>query len=316
MKICHVSRGLCPRMVKLAYCQQQAGDDTYWIGQNPPTFQKTTPFDEMIEIDAIRFGLMKKAVDKMNEECDLFHVHTHMRDNFILEEVLKYAKKPYVWDCHDKPDFPLPNPTENIMAPNQELAGDNGLVYNTYCPKGWFTEPHNPTFDLVIATGLSNVAGHYRDWLRTFKTVKEMGYDLFCFTASNLYKDDEYCQVASIREAIDIRELIVDGMSFARAGLCGSPHPDENMLSAWPNKLFEYLAAGIPVICLGSQHAMANFIKAYGIGAVIDSIEDLPGAFQYIKAFECRKRVLEVRHQFTMESQLEQINRFYEKVLK
>ena len=161
----------------------------------------------------------------------------------------------------------------------------------------------------MIASGLSNMPGTFRDWQEAFGVIKQAGITLRAYTPSAVAAD--YEAVCELKTPIDVRLLILE-MAHATAGLCGSPYPDENMKYAMPNKLFEYIAAGIPVICLGKQHYMAEFISDHGIGITVDEAREIPIAYQEIQKGNYRKQVLKVREKFVMEKEAERVRVIYE----
>lgn len=304
MRICHVSRGACPRIVKLAYVQQKRGIETHWIGYTPPSYQTTLPFTVTL-VDERRKSI-KECVEEMNDKVDAFHVHTHLFDTFILDYVKAYAKKKIIWDCHDKAEtahnFPKLTPTEAF----------GGTTYKTYCPKDWFAGIQEQRFELVIATGVSDTPGHFRHWLPTFQRLKENGMQVKCYTNSQITK--EYQEAAEMIPAIDVVDLVQE-MSYSMAGLCGTMNNGPIIQDAQPNKLYEYVAAGIPSICFGKDLAMAKVIQDYKIGVVIDHPDEIYAAINYIRKEDITMNVLEQRGRFTMESQERIVTNFYQKVL-
>lgn len=307
MRVLHISRGLCPRITKLAYVQQKRGMHTYWGGLTNPSFQRTFPFRQMFIGDDMRFGGVSQIIRKQAGKVDLFHVHTHIMDTAILDDVIRLAKKPVIWDCHDDPiyyksDAPKLTPTECF----------EGTVYRTYCPKDWFQAPQVPQYTAIIATGLSDVPGHFRYWLPVFKAFHDLGIRVKCYTPSVI--TNEYREIAEMREAIDLRYLLEE-MSWSAFGICGAPVPSKNIDEAYPNKLFEYVAAGIPVLCFGKNLAMSQVIETHELGVCIDSVDDIPMAMERIQNENMRKNVLLNRHRFTMDSQEPIVRQFYEGVI-
>lgn len=298
-------------MLKLAYCQQAYGDSVNWIGEHEPVFQ-TVNFRQ-IEYDVgPRFGDLIPAIEKMHPHTDLYHVHTHLTDRDVLEQVLKYAKKPVIWDCHDRPQWIMSNAPQDRLAPVDELKGINGTVYRTYCPKDWFSIPKRGNGKIVISTGLAD-RPHFRYWLPAFQEMRKAGADVTCYTQSQVSKD--YQEAATMKHPLPCRELVQQVSEYS-AGLCGSPYPDQNMLSAYPNKLFEYIAAGIPVICVGREHAMAKFIEDNKIGVAIGDPASIMVALDMIEHDNLRANVIAIRDKFSMDTQVDKVTQFYHRQLK
>jgi len=312
MNVCHVSGSLCPRVVKIAYTQQRHGIKTYWIGGSRKKHETVFPFETFEMYQEGRFGGLATPMHKLNGRVDLYHVHTHWMDTQLYDDALKYAKRPVVLDVHDPQVVPFNKQPSSWLAAVDRLAKGGGTTYKTYCPADWFVPPRPSVRgkDLIIATRISKEPMHWRDWLQHFQMIKKIGLNLHCYTSSEV--TNAYYDAAKILPPISL-DLLLKRMSGFRAGLTGSPYPDDHMKSAHPNKLYEYLAAGIPVICLDSRHDMAKTIEKAGVGVVIESIKELPAALK-----ECdriRPLIAHRRQEFCMETQLPIVLRFYKDVL-
>jgi len=77
-----------------------------------------------------------------------------------------------------------------------------------------------------------------------------------------------------------------------------------------PNKLFEYIACGLPVISFPHK-ALKSFLVTYGVGLVIDSISGLAERLRAPEAFVVRENVQGLRWNFTVEANLELIVNIY-----
>jgi hypothetical protein len=105
---------------------------------------------------------------------------------------------------------------------------------------------------------------------------------------------------------------LIENLSRYDWGYLGHPEPCRKWLDAMPNKLFEYIMAGIPVICCNAPEAGA-FVEQHGLGVSIYSIHEIPEIYE--QHTELRKNVQQKRHEFIMESQVETILDLYRKVL-
>jgi hypothetical protein len=94
-------------------------------------------------------------------------------------------------------------------------------------------------------------------------------------------------------------------------GLCGHLDSHPQWQKAMPNKLFEYLAAGIPVISINSDE-VSGFVVEHGVGTVTPTLSGLADAARNkdLQAM-CAGFVAENRHKFVMESQVPEIEALY-----
>jgi glycosyltransferase involved in cell wall biosynthesis len=95
-------------------------------------------------------------------------------------------------------------------------------------------------------------------------------------------------------------------------GLIGNIFPTPEWDVAFPNKMFEYIAAGVPVVAINAP-TCAEFIKENGFGISVDSIEEL--ASRWAEHVEVRKTLIKNRKKLTMEENIHILERFYEQVV-
>ncbi len=99
---------------------------------------------------------------------------------------------------------------------------------------------------------------------------------------------------------------------FGWAGFNASvngPHLD----TVLPNKLFEYLGCGLPVLTL-RHRALERFVGEHGVGLVLDSVDELADRLADLDLAALRARVAERRARFTIEGNIGMILDLYDEV--
>lgn len=81
--------------------------------------------------------------------------------------------------------------------------------------------------------------------------------------------------------------------------------------TALPNKVFEYLGCGLPVITLGHR-AIKRFVEDEGVGIALESVEDLDARLGEADHAALRRRVREARPGLTVEANITRLTDFYE----
>ena len=81
-----------------------------------------------------------------------------------------------------------------------------------------------------------------------------------------------------------------------------------------PNKTFEYISAGLPVISFPHK-TQKRFIEEYGVGLVIDDLSDLAEKLKTSDIVDIKKRVREKRYSFAIEKQIGKIYQFYKNII-
>ncbi len=99
-------------------------------------------------------------------------------------------------------------------------------------------------------------------------------------------------------------------------GFCGSPVKHRQWDNTLSNKLFDYIAAGIPAIIYQAK-ATEDMFGLRGIGVVVKDLKEVEEYYRDRDLREnCRKTILEQRKkEWTMESQLEKLEAFYKEVV-
>jgi len=87
------------------------------------------------------------------------------------------------------------------------------------------------------------------------------------------------------------------------------PHLD----TVLPNKLFEYLGCGLPVLTL-RHRALERFVTQHDVGLVLDSVEDLASRLAEIDVPPLRTRVGELRSRFTIEANIGEVLALYDRL--
>lgn len=84
--------------------------------------------------------------------------------------------------------------------------------------------------------------------------------------------------------------------------------------TTFPNKIFEYLFAALPV-AVANIDSMKKFVNQYGIGQYLDLDGDIRGQLEHISKIEVDKDFLE-NNKLTMDDQAEKIIGFFERVME
>ena len=98
------------------------------------------------------------------------------------------------------------------------------------------------------------------------------------------------------------------GWAGFNAALNG-PHLD----TALPNKAFEYVGCGLPVLTLGHR-ALARVVTEEGVGASLPTLDDLDEQLRRLDVVALRRRAAEVRRRFTVEAHVGRLVELYEAV--
>lgn len=91
-------------------------------------------------------------------------------------------------------------------------------------------------------------------------------------------------------------------------GLVGNTKKTAEWAVAMPNKLFEYLASGVPVVSMNADSVSA-FLKDTGMGISVEGPEEL--ASRWSEHREVRKKVIKERQAWSMNNHIHKLESFY-----
>lgn len=88
----------------------------------------------------------------------------------------------------------------------------------------------------------------------------------------------------------------------------------EHLATVLPNKAFEYVGCGLPVITL-PHRALARWVREEGTGVVVDSPDRVAQTLAGVDLGAIRSRLIEIREDFTMEGAVGDLVAVYEELV-
>ena len=147
-----------------------------------------------------------------------------------------------------------------------------------------------------------------RDYRRLACYLRDWGIPFTIFGANGHYLGP-YGQTGAICYPPTDYLYLLQEMSRYDWGLIGNEVKCSQRKHAMPNKLFEYMTAGIPIIVINAEEA-GKFVEEHGVGVYIEDIEDIHKVYPDHEKY--RMTVLAKRHLFTMEKQMPDILSLYD----
>ena len=91
-------------------------------------------------------------------------------------------------------------------------------------------------------------------------------------------------------------------------GLVGNTIKTREWDVAMPNKLFEYVATGVPVVAMNASHC-ARFVEDTGMGISVSGPEELGERWREHR--DVRKRLFKERQAWSMNAHIHKLEQFY-----
>jgi hypothetical protein len=292
MRILSLSEHCCIRVVKQTMALSDAGHDVTCLckrNANPDM----TPILPAVSY----YRDSEDLVDKIPGPWDVIHVHNE--PSALVSAVRATGPAcPVVFDCHDldacRYDLPTAEeamafvradaavfpsePYRRVAHGHYRFAGPTEVVYS------W------PTADMVGAVadktplgglvyeGGAMIGGRlkYCDYRQVAARCASEGIPLTMFGADARSADDYMAAGALYLPPMSYMEMLTQ-LTRYDYGLCAPGAPSAQWQRTIPNKLWEYIAAGLPVICWGAD-ATAEKVIELGVGEVLDGPEQLTAA--------------------------------------
>jgi len=333
MNIVKVGYHCCIRLVKEAIALKKQGHTVHLIG-----FKKPSKHEIFDTFTLCRSTIQLHNAIKVLSHNDIFHVHNE--PNWLVPAVREVTDKPIVFDVHDsmqyrsddekhkscaerfafelsdafvfvsgpcrdislhahpkqqkKPSIVLPPYVNEDFIKYRDWAWVGGLVY-----QGLMSTDKNPPYMQYA---------NYKDFVK--KTVElNLPFHVYTSNINDYFK--EYYEGAIIEGSATYHDLM-NMLGHYDWGVLGNLGVYKDWNVAFPNKLFEYMAAGIPIVALNSEYS-GKFIEEHGIGIAVSTLEELKA--RWSERALCQRSVFKKRWLFTMEKHIHLLESLY-KVIK
>lgn len=262
--------------------------------------------DKPVILDVHDSYLARSTVEEATEALDKGDPHIRVmveeRNNFQLADALVFPGNDFRTLVTgefrlDQPALTLPSyvPSRFYQYAGRDWHG--GLVYEG--------KVNVPDETKGASKGFS-----YCDYTDVMNQCSEIGMDFHLYSGRVDDKFRKHYEKALIHKPLPYEELM---KSIARHdwGLVGNTVKTSEWDVAMPNKMFEYIAAGVPVVAMNAK-SCSEFLEKTGMGITVENPEEL--SKRWSEHRECRSRVFKERQKWSMNARIGELERFYETV--
>jgi glycosyltransferase involved in cell wall biosynthesis len=194
-------------------------------------------------------------------------------------------------------------------------------VIPSYVPWDWYSQYSLEWLGGLVYEGKVTISEELKKTSRVFKYcdyeefaqeahAKGLDFHLYGMRTDEPY-EKVYDDIAFLHPPTNGLEII-RRITRHDWGLVGNvfSHPQWQKTST--NKMFEYIAAGVPVVAMNAQWS-EEFVEEHGIGIAVHSIDEL--LENWSKHTEIRKNLILKRRSFSMEEHIGELIALYRELL-
>jgi glycosyltransferase involved in cell wall biosynthesis len=347
MNIVMVAGHCCIRVQKMAIPLIEKGHDVHLIGSKVPSFHEqyksfSLCCDPEQYIEAIKLHVLAGKVDvfhchnepswfvtAIKEMCDvpvILDVHDSFLTRSTPEQAVKAldAGEKHVRICvEERNNFQL---ADGLVFPGEDFRGkvvsefglkQPALTLPSYVPKRFYQYSHADWHGGLVYEGKVNLPEetkgynsgfNYCDYTDVATRSSQIGLDFHLYAGRQDEKfRKHYAEKAFIHKPLDYTELM-SRIGRHDWGLVGNSVKTEQWKAAMPNKLFEYVAAGMPVVSMNADHC-SRFLEETGMGISVGGPEEL--AERWAEHRPTRAKVVKERQAWSMNAKIHELEGFY-----
>ncbi len=345
-----VSNHACVRMHKMALPLIEGGvHDIHLLANRQTSFSECyTTFGHWLEIGQLAAFIKLHAKDTdvfhvhnepswfvtlIKEICDI-PVVLDVHDSFLARVTVEEAEEEYKKSgnhlvrvtAEERNNFQL---ADALVFPGDEFSNlvknefdlrQPSIVLPSYMPRRMYRYNIQDWLGGLVYEGKVQVncdsrvswGFRYCNYEKLAKKCNDIGIDFHIYGGRN---DKEFLSIYGDKACVHepyVFDKLIKNIARHDWGLVGNIMPTSEWDIAMPNKLFEYVASGVPIVSINAD-ACSKYIEKHGIGIKVDSIEEL--AARWGEHEEIRKNLLKNRVKFSMEENIHGLTDLYTKIV-
>lgn len=197
-------------------------------------------------------------------------------------------------------------------------------VLPSYVPRTWYQYQFKEWMGGIVYEGRvtipkqhegksSGTGAYYCDYLDFAEKAKAIGMDFHVYAGQNGPEFmKHYEPLAFVHKGYQYFDLLGQ-ISRHDWGLVGNSILSPQWQVALPNKMFDYLAAGVPSAVFNAS-AASEMVAEHGFGITVGSVEELAERWREHRA--CRSKLFKARGHFAMENHINRVEELYRAITK
>ena len=225
---------------------------------------------------------------------------------YVTEYVKTHIQQMY--DVDREKDIVFPNYVSESVVPQrfmQKLSVTDGQTHVVY-----------------VGAVTSRIEGCYYDLREIFEEIANRKVHVHLYVSLFGLEDKAYVKLAQENRLIhyhghvDQRILLqeITQYDYGWAGFNANERNEGHVDSALPNKIFEYLASGLPILAFPHK-TIKGFVEEHEVGLVFNDLDDMVNQLKNREtSTRLRENAIAARHGFTVERNINKVADLYRNV--
>lgn len=329
MKIVKVGNHCCVRLQKQAIALLDKGHEVHLIGNRLPVAPEFKTSCRYATVSQLREAL------RLHKDADIIHIHNEPSWMVLVaKEVLPNI--PVILDIHDAMIFRSTEIKHKSAEERITFDWADGLVFvgekcreiinpkqpscvlpsyvneQNYEFKGW-QWIGGVAYEGLVDTPDDKGFMQYANYVDVCRGFREVGIPFHIYAPGGSEEKKRKCYESICHFCTPLPyDKLIRILGCHDWGLCGNLKKYREWNLAFPNKLFEYLAGGIPIIALNCNE-IAKFVRKHKVGIAVKSIQEIKD--RWGERQECQKNVFAKRFEFAMEKHIHVLEELYGKLI-
>jgi glycosyltransferase involved in cell wall biosynthesis len=284
---------------------------------------------------------LKELLKIYDENTDIYHAHNE--PSWYVSFVKEHSNKPVILDIHDTHITRTPEGggVRRTVDENNNFRYADGLVFVSepvrdevineygfdipnrvlthYSPEMFTDHPKEAFMGGLVYEGMiklpqeidQNPYFKYCDYIDFAKQAKDIGINFHIYSRDDQAFADIYQPISALHNPVSFKQLIKK-LTRHEWGFVGNSFHSSQWEKTAPNKLFDYISAGIPIIAMNAKWS-EEFVTKHGIGIVVESVKEIVDRWDEHKV--CKRNLLKKRQELTMENHIHILEELYREVI-
>ena len=295
-----------------AFKQHEATADIFHVHNEPSWFVSAIKetVDTPVVLDIHDSYSARMTNEEVEEQRDLgrnvSRIFVEERNNFQIADALVFPGEAFA----------------NVVKETFDLEQPS-LILPSYCPQGWYSYTGEEWMGGLVYEGKVDLKEdhdkydiayglRYSEYLELAQKAHDIGIGFHIYVPRT---DEPFVEafgdISFLHRARAIQSLI-SGIARHDWGLVGNIFPTPEWDVAYPNKMFEYIAANVPVVAINAGEC-GKFIVKEGFGIEVESLEELKERWD--EHTEIRKNIIKKRQQWTMDKHIHKLLNLYKSLI-